>query len=288
MRLTAVPGAGGRPAAGAGRAPRLSTSLLRIYSFTAGPAAFLAYQSALFRRFLEDEHELIVINDGQDASSCEAIEVAAEEAGLRCERVPLEPCGDPSIGLANAMELVLAGLARADDDLSLFVHADVFACRPFSARALLDGADLVAYPELKVSSDGVTAVHYPWSGLIGLRVPALPELDTIRFAPGEVDGVRCDTGGMFALYAARHPALRMRALDKRPAPSVLGGHDFELVSDVLFHYLRGSGWSADDRPSRAAKQAAAFDLFDGLLGGATRLPRLEAPPTTRPWPASRR
>ena len=276
---------------------KLAISLLKIYSFTTGPAVFLGYQSALFRRFLEDEFELIAVNDGQDEEASAAIERAASALELRCERVPLPPCGDPSIGLGNAMEFALSSLARNDDDISLLIHGDIFACRPFSARALFEQADLVAQPELKRSDDDSAAVYYPWSGVIGLRVSALTDLDTARFGPGVVNGVRCDTGGMFALYLAEHPHLRLRALVKErvcaggdysafPAgtsPSLFDERGVELVSGVFFHYLSGSGWLAAHPSSRAAKQAAALELFDALLGGATMRPAAHEAVTT-PWP----
>lgn len=273
--------------------------MLKIYSFTTGPVVFLGYQSALFRRFLEDEFELIVINDGQDEDAGAAIARAADELELRCERVPLAPCGDPSIGLGDAMEFALAALARDDEDLSLFIHGDVFACRPFSARALFEQADVIAHPEVKRSEDGSTVVHYPWSGVIGLRVSALTDLDTIRFGPGVVDGVRCDTGGMFARYLAGHPHLRTRALEKAsvfaegeridefpPGTSraLFAERGVELVSGVFFHYLTGSGWLVEEPATRAAKRAAALELFDGLLSGATMLPPVDRVGATKPWP----
>ncbi len=279
---------------------RLAANLLKIYSFTSGPAMFLGYQSALSRYFLEDEFELIVVNDGQDEASSSEIARVSEELGLRCERVPLPPCADPSIGLGNAMKFALTTLARDDDDLTLFMHGDVFACRPFSARALFEGADVVALPERKHSEDGFAVVYYPWSGVIGLRVGALAELETVGFGPGVVDGVRCDTGGMFARYLAAHPGLRMRALDKAhlvacddhaefpPGTnrSLFEGRGVELVSGVFFHYLSGSGWLAEERPSRASKQAAALELFDGLLDGVTMRPPGSPKLLTGPWPGS--
>lgn len=283
------------------RPSRLAVSLLRIYSFTTGPAVFLGYQSALFRRFLEDEFELVVMNDGQDEAAIAAIDRAAEELALRCEPVPLPACGDPSIGLGNAIEYALEALVR-EDDLSLLVHGDVFPCRPFSARALFEDADVIAHPELKRSDDGSTVVYYPWSGVIGVRPGALPDLETIRFGPGVVAGVRCDTGGMFAVYLAEHPHVRIRALGKMSvfdggehavlpsgtSRSLAAGRGVELVHGVLLHYLTGSGWLVEDPAARSAKQAAAFELFEGLLAGRMTMPPAGRDVATTPWPQSTR
>jgi hypothetical protein len=271
--------------------------VIRLYSFHTAPPTLLAYQRQLFARFMAEEHELVVVNDGQNATAAAAIDQAAATLGLRSEPIPLPERDNPSDGLAAAMDFVAATLLD-DDEISVLLHGDVLPGGPFSLRALIGDGDVAAVAEGKASADGTRMVHYPWSGFICLRTPRLPDRATLGFAAGVIDGIACDTGGAFRRYRSAHPGLRLVALS---STGMLGAHDAadhlpafgvpypqgrgsERFAGVLLHYLGGSGWSPDDARNERAKRDWFVALCDGLLTGELTLPRVSHP-AALPWPA---
>lgn len=228
-----------------------------------------------------------------------AIRRQARRLGLQHERVANEACDQPSIGLARAFEFAVREFVRFDDDLSLLLHGDVFACDTFPIRALFEGTDVLAVPELRRDEARGTLVAYPWSGFIGLRVQALPEPGAIRFGPTVVSGLRCDTGGEFGTYLSANPAVRVGAVvtsDEINAsngnlallPGEIGpppeGIGVERVAGGLLHYLRGSDWDRRGETFHREKGAWLFGLLDRLLGGEVTMPPLPDQ-VTAPWPA---
>lgn len=272
--------------------------MIRLYSFHTAPSPLLAHQRDMFARFMAEEHELVIVNDGQSPADADAIEAAAASLGLRSEPVPLPERNNPSDGLAAAMEFVVANFL-ADDEISVLLHADVLAGGPFSLRELIGEADLAAVPEMKVSPDGARVIHYPWSGFVCLRPPRLPARTTIGFGPGLIDGIACDTGGGFRRYLSAHPGLDLVALT---APGVLvagdaaadawpnldvprpQGRPAERFAGELLHYLGGSGWNPDDAPHHHAKREWFTALCDALLAAELTLPPRTGP-AVAPWPA---
>ncbi len=59
--------------------------MICVYSFHAVPPARLAHQRGTFERFLAEEHELVVANDGQREAEAAAMSQAAAVRVLRCE-----------------------------------------------------------------------------------------------------------------------------------------------------------------------------------------------------------
>jgi hypothetical protein len=272
--------------------------VIRLYSFHAVPPGLLAYQRDMFARFMAEEHELVVVNDGKDAAGAVAISQVAATLGLRCEPIPLPERHNPSDGLAAAMDYAVAAVLTDDDEISVLLHADVLPGGAFSLRALIGDADVAAVPESKSSADAARTIHYPWSGFICLRTPRLPDRETLGFGAGTFDGIACDTGGAFRGYRCAHPALGLVALGSTgplsaheaadhlphfdvPYPPGRGSARF---AGVLLHYLGGAGWHPDDVRNERAKREWFTALCDGLLTGELTLLQTSAPAVT-PWPA---
>ncbi|HEY1778185.1 MAG TPA: hypothetical protein VGG41_18655 [Solirubrobacteraceae bacterium] len=272
--------------------------MIRLYSFHTAPSALLTYQREMFARFMDEDHELVVVNDGRGATEAAVIAQAATTLGLRSAPVPAPEHNNPSDALAAAMEFVVARLLGDDEEISVLLHADVLPGARFSLRELLGEGDIAAVAERKYSPDGQRMLSYPWSGFICLRTPTLPDRATIGFGAGVIDGIACDTGGAFRRYRRSHPELRLvelssaADLDERESADRLPdlgmpypqGRGPQRFAGVLLHYLGGAGWNPDDAPHEPAKRKWFTALCDGLLTGEVALPS-SPQPATAAWPA---
>ena len=63
-------------------------------------------------------------------------------------------------------------------------------------------------------------MRYPWNALVLLDLAALPEVDTMDWLPGMVNGTMGDVGVRVIEYFARHSRLRMRAMTGVTLPCV--------------------------------------------------------------------
>ena len=267
---------------------------VRLYSFASPRTDLLVHQHRTLRRFLRDPHELIVVNDLPEPARA-GVRDAAASLGLACLEVPAPYCDQPSLALGRTMDFTLRRIGRGGG-LSVFLHSDVFLCRPFSILDYMEGFDVAAVPEVRPLPSGRTA-GYPCSVLVVLRAGALARPESISFAIASIDGVRCDTGAAFWHYLARTPIPRMRAMNileisAAQNASALGipcpeDDVLDLIAGAFLHYKAGSDWQKRGREFHERKAERIFGLLDGLVAGSRSLPEeIEADGARRDvWPA---
>jgi hypothetical protein len=258
--------------------------MIRIYSAHSHRPDLLGYQAATLRRFMREEHELVVLNNGA-AIMGPRLWWEARRLGLRSTRVDGADRSTPNYAHATALRFCCERLLRYDDDVSIILDADMFLCRPCSIRELMAGASLGGLTQTRVEH-GI-AVRYLWPGLLILDMAHLPDRDDIDLWPDRVNGVRVDVGGHLWNYLHAHPDLPIRSFTETPIQSARGTlsllpgsldppyrdeYRIEIHAGAFLHYRGASDWAREGAAYHRAKTAWLTAMLDRLLAGEAAMP----------------
>ncbi len=261
--------------------------MVRIYTFAVNRPEFLFYQRKMFDRFLQDEHQLIVINDGHDEGQG-GIPDGNRQIGdmARSLNLPSYTVTDPrrdtaNYGHARAIEFAYEHFIRDDKDVSVLLDGDMFPGKPFSIREYLDGHAMAGLEQSRGH------VYYLWPGLVFLDMARLPDRDALSFWPDAVDGVGCDVGGHSYEYLQRHPDVKVKWMDyaspitaengnlQTLPPDIRAVYDDAFAVEILLgsfiHYRGGTNWDWRSAEHHERKTRFLCDMLDRLASGTSVL-----------------
>lgn len=180
---------------------------------------FIPLQHATFKKFLSDDYEFVVFNDGPTQKLAGQIEEACRALQIRCIRVPQEihqrpylprqPWEDwncPSVRTANAIQYSFDTVAFDHDGIVAVIDSDMFLIRPFSIGQYLGEDHIAAVGQWRGS---MGCIHYLWNGLLFFNMTTLPHKRSLNFNCGSIEGNHTDTGGFTYYYLKENPQARV-------------------------------------------------------------------------------
>lgn len=224
------------------------SATVRILTFHCNHPEFLEYQCMALKKFLLDEYELIVMNDGVNPKEQKAIQAVCERYNVK--NIPYEPLwhtsnslnwqvqnmlntskgndffcfpfknGFPdiqkiyenvSIRHCHLIQYALDHFGYNHDDIVVIMDGDVFFLQPLSIRALLAEKDIVG-----INSE-FRDKQYLWVPFIAFNPKNLPNLHDLKFHVDLIDGVVCDTGSHSHNYLKKNPGVNYHLYPRRPS-----------------------------------------------------------------------
>lgn len=202
---------------------------------------FIEYQALTLKKFLKDDYEFIVFNDGPTNKLADLIAKACEEMSIRCIRVPQEihqqpylphdPWEDwncPSVRTANAIQYSFDTLCFDYDGIVAVIDSDMFLIRDFSIADYLKDYDIAAVAQWRGS---MGCVKYIWNGIMFFNMNTLPNKRSLNFNCGTILGNHTDTGGFTYYYFKENPnakVLYMRdQLDLTDGDYIVNSYELE-------------------------------------------------------------
>ncbi len=180
---------------------------------------FIKVQHETFKKFMLDEYEFVVFNDGPTQKLAGQIEGVCRELAIRCVRVPQEihqmpylsrqPWEDgncPSVRTSNAIQYSFDTCAFDHEGIVAVIDSDMFLIRPFSIAAYLGDYDLSAVAQWRGS---MGCIPYIWNGVMFFNMKTLPNKRSLNFNCGSIDGNHTDTGGFTYYYIKENPEAKI-------------------------------------------------------------------------------
>jgi hypothetical protein len=200
--------------------PIIQAKLL-VFTHSYNRPDFIEIQYKTFKKFLHDEYEFIVFNDGSSEHDARSIENICTSLGIACIRIPQEIHDrpylfrlaregrhSPCVRCANVVQYSLNEYGFKHDDLVMIIDSDMFLIKDFSVRDFLHGFALAGLDQERAG------YHYLWNGLVFMDVTRLAEKETLNFNCGELFGVPVDVGGNTYYYMRAHPEVKVRYFDE--------------------------------------------------------------------------
>lgn len=230
----------------------------RILTFHCNAPEFLEMQVKLFSKFLEDEYELFVFNDGSEGEQAESIEKMCEKYGVRCIRYeqkwhedhplntylseklkkegvkshvmfggnnPNEVSHNLSVRHSHVIEYAMQNYGYDHDDIVLLLDGDAFPVRPFCIRDLLK-THSIAGARYHVWED---RVDYLWVVFTAFYPQKLPNVRELKFHPDLIYDRIYDTGASTWHYQQKYSYLPVHKEDPSPSYQLKDFTDGDLL-----------------------------------------------------------
>lgn len=212
---------------------------IRILTFHYNKHEFIELQYKAFKKFLLDEYELIVFNDGDTAERDAAIRDMCARYDIPCIRYEQEwhktdPLNSkvlkmlqnpkvyshilfasntiesiakqPSVRHCHVIQYALDHFGYEHDDIVVIVDGDLFPIRPVSIRSMLCNYDIAGI-ERRIAEDGV---DYLWVPFVAFNMPGLPNKRDLKFHVDVINNKLYDTGAHSYHYLKQNPEVRFK------------------------------------------------------------------------------
>lgn len=197
---------------------------------------FIEIQHRMFKKFLQDDYEFIIISDANTQDMQTQIANKGNQLGLKVFQVPQEihangylprQSGDnyqnPNVRHCNSVQWAWDHVFANHDGPVMVIDSDMFLIRPYSIANQLKDAHLAGVFWGTQDSETGEPYSYLWLALILFNNPLLPEKETLCFNCGALPGTHaiCDSGGWTNLYLRKFQGQ----LNVHPL-SYMQGHQF--------------------------------------------------------------
>ncbi len=211
---------------------------------------FVEIQAKTFKKFIRDEYEFVIFNDGKTPEIAEEIDRLCKENNIRCIRIdqslhdrpymtrfPGEDYNHPCVRCANVVQYSLDVLGFDYGGPVVVMDSDMFPVKPISFREYLQDYDLVGVPQSRPCGSEKAVVHYIWNGLVMFNMPNLPERSSMNFNCGLVEGYSVDVGGHMHYYLLKHKGdVRLGSIAPEPFSNTVTSYK-ERSLDPAFEVL---------------------------------------------------
>ncbi len=180
---------------------------------------FIRLHYKTFQKFLKDDYEYVVFNDGPTEKLSKQIQEVCQELAIRCFTIPQEihqlpylarqPWEDwncPSVRTANAIQYSFSTLGFDYSGIVAVIDSDMFLIKEFSIEDYMKDYDLSAVAQWRGS---MGAIKYIWNGIMFFNMETLPNKQTLNFNCGSINGNHTDTGGFTYYYLKENPNIRI-------------------------------------------------------------------------------
>jgi len=195
---------------------QLAQGKVLIFTYAFNRPDFIEVQHNTLEALLEDEYELVVFSDAKSKGNAQSIKDTCERLGIKhipipqdihkrayLERWPGERLDAPAVRNVNAVMYSLYNYGFDHDDILVLFDSDLFLIKPLSFRKILQDYDIAA---MQIGNGYVT---YLWHGLCCLNMKTLPNIRTLNFNCGKIDGKPIDAGGHSYFYLRDNPDIKV-------------------------------------------------------------------------------
>jgi hypothetical protein len=242
--------------------------MIHIFATVCGRTEFIELQNRAFQKNLQEDFKFTIFNNcmWDRMAEYDGIKSTCQRLGLECIDIQKDP---DLIRRCDAIEplptfngrgnyTIVNVAAQYSDNWAwenviskepgaiLLLHADVFMAQLVKLTSYLERYQLGYVPQAR---DG--AGEYMHDALVLADIPKLPDVKSICWCGGQINGVSVDGGGQTFHYLTAHPelsTLRIGCHYHQDDPG-LGFHptDFEMfhLEDVpaFLHYRTGYNWN---------------------------------------------
>jgi hypothetical protein len=204
-----------------------------IFTFSYNKPEFIELQYKTFKKFLLDDHELVVFNDATESEMATKINNMCEKYAIQCIPVPQEihdrPYLDrsteikhwfineyhaPSVLYSNVAQYALDAFGFQHDDILVIFEADLFLIKEFSFHEYLKNYALAGYNRQTDYQGDMGETALLWIGLIPIDMKSLPNKTMLNLNCGTCYNVTVDCGGHTNFYIKNNPTVQIKYFDK--------------------------------------------------------------------------
>lgn len=252
---------------------------VRFLTFHYNKPELISLQHQAFKKFIQDDYELIVFNDAKTSDMEALIKAECEKCGIRCVRYEQEWHGsnpltdqvlkwqqDPavvrlpyffafsreeiaqqaSVRHCHVIQYALEQFGYDHDDIVAIVDGDLLPIRPVSIKQLMQGTSIVATMKPEVD------VPYFWVTFIAMDMPNLPNKRELTLSLDCINGVMHDSGAHSYFYIKSHPEVKYKGFPvlisyevKGLSTAILKKYGFNEEECELIHAVAESGEDID-------------------------------------------
>jgi len=196
---------------------------------TCNNPSFIEVQHKTFKKFLKDDHEIIVFNDARDSKINQSIVDTCNDYNIQCIQIPqeihdrpylLREAGaywhlsnyhSPSVRNCNVVQYMLDTVGFKFEGIVALIEGDLFLIDNFSIEEYMKNSSLAGYVK---KSHPKTLYEYLWIGQNFLDMRTLPNKETFNINCGYINEEIVDSGGYSYFYLQQYPHLSTRFFDR--------------------------------------------------------------------------
>lgn len=216
---------------------------VRFLTFHCNRPEFIEIQAKTFKKFIQDEYEIIVFNDAKTDEGAEEIKQMCAKHAIPCVRyeqawhrsdpindlfrsyrfivLPGHGFGDfdietisncAGIRHSHVIQYALDHFGYEHDDIVVLIDGDCFPIRKTNIRKLMNGADIVGSSIHMALGrgwwpTGDPKYSYLWVVFTAMDMPKLPNKQDLRFHMQVYEGLIYDTGSNSWKYLHDNPQV---------------------------------------------------------------------------------
>ncbi len=195
---------------------------------------FIKLQAKAFRTFLEDDYRFVVFNDACDHNISSQISNVCKELEIECVRIPQRIHDLPYLPITpgphnqnnrrhvNCIQYSLDKLGFNHKGIVVILDSDMFLIRPFSIEKYMADHDIAALIRRSPLGEPPRCFYF-CPVLSFFRMDTLPNVRSMNFNCGMINGTIVDSGGYIHYYWVENPNIKVKQIN------VLYSHELYLA-----------------------------------------------------------
>ncbi|HVI42034.1 MAG TPA: hypothetical protein VM577_15390 [Anaerovoracaceae bacterium] len=248
-----------------------------IFSFAVNDKFPLDIMARQFKKYMQEEYELILFNDAYDAQMEKNINIVASYNNITCVRVPqnIHQVQNPSECYASTLNWAVREYAVKNNcEIVVLMHSDLFPICDVSISNILGDNIAASTMEFRIVNNKGINYFYPAFTIVNMKLLKNPQELDFGLDPG------LDVGGRTKDFIAKYPnsvkflanhqvSYFLATLGDDPAGKYYEtdisicrkyGLSAGWIAEGFYHYMAGSQWNAGN-PAFAQGHKERMDLF---------------------------
>ena len=183
---------------------------VRFFSPVCNNPDFIKLQAKTLKKFIQDDYEYIVLNDGLTAELVKEISDVCNDIGVECIEVPKTLIhSSAAVAHCSVMQWAYDNIVldHCSNDICAFIDADMFVVKSFSVNEFVGKNAIAGLPQYR------GPIEYFWPGLLFLNIPKMPNPENLSLFCGIVRGYNVDAGGTAWHYLYENRGIPLRGME---------------------------------------------------------------------------
>lgn len=247
--------------------------MIKIYTCADKRPDFIGLQLKSLYKFIDDDFEYIVINNGSNPLLRIQIDFICRLLNIKCIHAPIKWYKDACYACGIPLQWTYLQFI-INDDFAMIIDSDIFAIAKVNARRFLKNAVIAGVKQQRGE------ITYLWNGILYLR--NLPDRKNFNLMPGSINNTNVDVGGMlYHWIKANNPQIKyiphtshitkanknLIYLPSKIRSEYKDEYTFEIINNQFLHYSRGSNWNLESSAYHDKKTALLRKFVEGKLNG---------------------
>ena len=259
---------------------------VKFFSPVCNNPDFIRLQAATLKKFISDEFEYVVLNDGLSPELVSEISAVCKDEEIECIIVPKDLIHS-SAAVAHCAVMQWAYdniiLSQCRDSICVIIDADMFAVREFSVCEFVGDNTIAGLPQFR------GPIEYFWPGLLILNTPLMPRPERLSLFCGIVRGYNVDAGGTAWHYLYENKGIPIRSMHHTShihscnsnmhvlSHEVLEKYDEEFRIEILeSSFLHYGGASTKNFPETQERKREFVEwLIDACCNDKITMPKID-------------